>query len=241
MSAEAVAWVYRHSQATGSAFAVHLAIGDSVNDQHGFRFWMSRDILAAKARVARDTVTSAIRRLVELGYLALERPANGCAAIYRFLFPEPATVAFDTRRDSSTGGWRDSSTTRRDSATPQNKEVVLTQEELNAPQGGPLAPKGSGPPPPEPSIPHELTSFYVDISREHGGDPTRRQVGQVAKTIRELHDVGKPRRVLRRAVGVLAEKGKPAAALEWFVAEVEREIAKEEALRAQQPLRRQHR
>lgn len=100
MSLEAGGWVYRHSPYTGSTFAVHLAIADSVNDQHGFRLWMSVATLAAKARVERRTAGRCLAQLVADGYLeALGGPKirGGRPNEYRFVFLDDAAVVYETR------------------------------------------------------------------------------------------------------------------------------------------------
>lgn len=99
MSADAAGWTYRHSPYRGAAFAVHLAIADSANDQNGNLFWMRLDQLAKKARVGRDAAREAIRRMEEDGMLeCVERSTGGRsrASVYRFLFAD-AEVVYETR------------------------------------------------------------------------------------------------------------------------------------------------
>lgn len=98
MSAEATGWVFRHSPYSGTAFAVHLAIADTVNDQHGHRFYMSAGNLARKARCSRSTATELLGHLCRDGFLARIGGGrdDGKPVEYRFLYPEVAAV-FDTR------------------------------------------------------------------------------------------------------------------------------------------------
>src|SRR5262245_40342416 len=95
MSAEAVGYVYRHSPYTGTKFAIHLAIADSVNDQHDHRLWMSVGTLAAKARTERRTVGRALSALVEDGFLDCcdcVDQRTGRPHEYVFCFPDRPVV-----------------------------------------------------------------------------------------------------------------------------------------------------
>lgn len=100
MSAEATGWVYRHSPYTGAGFSVHLAIADSVNDQHDNEFWMATGNLAVKARISRSTATTAVAVLVGDGYLErLDPPGEparqGRPVRYRFLMPDTAPNVYE--------------------------------------------------------------------------------------------------------------------------------------------------
>jgi hypothetical protein len=100
MSAEAVGYVFRHSPHTGAAFQVHLAIADSVNDQHANELWMATGTIAKKARVARQTASEALAEIVSLGGLEVvedhRRDRAGKPSRYRFLFPVVA-VHYESR------------------------------------------------------------------------------------------------------------------------------------------------
>lgn len=136
MSAEAVAWVYRHSPYRGVVFAVHLAIADTVNDLHDNRFYARQAHLAAKARVSVRRARDAIETLMADGYIAPtdpaaadpdERESAGRPVDWTFLFPE-CPVVFDPRRkartpDTTSGG---ADTT---SGVPRTPRPGLTQEE----------------------------------------------------------------------------------------------------------------
>lgn len=97
MSAEATGYVFKSSPYKGATFAVHLAIADSVNDQHEHRFFMSVTNLSAKARCSRRAAQYALQTMIERGHLELlEDNANfGKPSEYRFVsVPEGgATVA----------------------------------------------------------------------------------------------------------------------------------------------------
>jgi hypothetical protein len=101
MSAEAVGWVFRHSPYSGLKFAVHLAIADSVNDQHDQELWMSQSRLASKARCSRPRANEALVELVDDGYLVLLEEHVGRANRYRFVFPD-VPVSYESRPRKAT-------------------------------------------------------------------------------------------------------------------------------------------
>jgi len=106
MSADAAGWVYRHSPYSGATFAVHCAIGDSVNEQNHHEFWMAKQTLATKARVATASAKRAVDELVAGGFLELVSESKGRqTSRYRFLFPD-CSVAYDTRSARPTGSPR---------------------------------------------------------------------------------------------------------------------------------------
>lgn len=97
MSADATAWTFRHSPHTGTTFAVHLAIADSVSDTNGNEFWMMQANLAVKARCGRQAVNTAVRRLVDDGLIepltsTAQARATNSARRYRFLFPDVPAI-----------------------------------------------------------------------------------------------------------------------------------------------------
>jgi hypothetical protein len=98
VSAEATGWTFRHSPFTGATFAVHLAIADSVNDQHEHELWMSQQRLAKKARLGLRATHTAMKALLDGGYLTLleDNARAGKADRYRFEFPA-VPVAYETR------------------------------------------------------------------------------------------------------------------------------------------------
>ena len=96
MSAEATGFVFRHSPYKGAGFAVHLAIADSVNDQHGNQFWMSLGKLADKARLARPTVSACVQQMITDGWLVEVSRSAGSTVCYRFVFI-PSDVVYESR------------------------------------------------------------------------------------------------------------------------------------------------
>lgn len=96
MSAEATGYVFRCSPFSGATFACHLAIGDSVNDQHHNEFFMAVGNLAKKARVSRKSAQRALRQLETAGCLSLLKKLEGEVRHYRFEF-YPQAVVYETR------------------------------------------------------------------------------------------------------------------------------------------------
>ena len=96
MSAEATGWVYRHSPFKGVTLLTHLAIADSVNDQHHNEFFMAVGNLAKKTRVSRRATQDALRTLEARGFLTRLSEAKGEVYRYRFEFyPQP--VVYESR------------------------------------------------------------------------------------------------------------------------------------------------
>lgn len=94
MSVGAQNYVLRFSPYTGVRYAVHLAIADSVNDEHHREFWMAVGKLARKARVTRSAASKALAELEGAGFLdCIERNRN-TPSRYRFLQP-PAPMVYD--------------------------------------------------------------------------------------------------------------------------------------------------
>jgi len=94
MSNEACGWVWRHSTYRGSQLLVALAIADVVNDANGNEFWMSTSNLAAKARVSRQTVMTALAQMVNDEVLTVVRSgaASRTPTLYRFTSATSALV-----------------------------------------------------------------------------------------------------------------------------------------------------
>lgn len=189
MSAEAVGWVFRHSPLKGAGFAVHLAIADSVNDQHGNELWMRQAVLATKARTTRGTVGRTLAAMVEgttahPPLLELIRETNGKANLYRFLYPD-IEVAYETRgsvgvRAERAGGVSGARTHLRAERAPTCAQSAhITQERSQAgsqedPSATPAALPLAGIDPPEPaagSIARALVSRVWDRSNPKPATP----------------------------------------------------------------------
>lgn len=96
MSAEAVGWTWRHSPYKGAVLLAHLAIADTVNDQHYNELWMSQRALAAKARIDRKSANQALQTLCRDGMLSLLEERPGKTSRYRFEFPQ-VDVVYESR------------------------------------------------------------------------------------------------------------------------------------------------
>lgn len=156
MSAEAVGWVYRHSPFTGLTFAVHLAIGDSVNDQHHNEFWMLMHKLAKKARTTRARAQKAVQVLVHGGFLERLESGGGRSrpSLYRFSFPD-VPVLYESRPQSAS---RRHSSSRE--TVPRGSETVPSRLE-SVPSGHRHTTQGTQ------ENPKRLTDL-VTVS-DHGG------------------------------------------------------------------------
>ena len=91
VSAEATAWVWRHSPWRGQhhKFVLHLAVADVVNDVHDNLFWMAQSNLADKAGVSRGSACKWLREAVDEGLLEVVRDGSesGKPNCYRFVMP----------------------------------------------------------------------------------------------------------------------------------------------------------
>lgn len=134
MSAEAVGYVYRHSPYTGAMFTIHLAIADTVSDQHHNQFWMSTTNLATKTRTTRRTVQKAIDQLCDDFFIIQTRPANQHQpATYKFLYP-PVDIVYETRSGAQSVQPEAQSTTLR-GATSTPKPNTTQKEPSCSPNG----------------------------------------------------------------------------------------------------------
>jgi hypothetical protein len=76
VSVQASTWVWQHSESTGNARLVLLAIADAA-DQHGENAWPAQQTIADMVRVSVRTVRRLVADLVELGELEVEQHAGG--------------------------------------------------------------------------------------------------------------------------------------------------------------------
>ncbi|QCO16964.1 helix-turn-helix domain-containing protein (plasmid) [Azospirillum brasilense] len=111
MSLDASKLVWRHSQATGSARVVLLALADHANE--AFEAWPSQATLAGMAKVTDRQVRKALRRLVELGEITPIRTGPRGVTVYRITCGAPE-AGTPPRRELRP---RNSSSTRNPSST----------------------------------------------------------------------------------------------------------------------------
>jgi hypothetical protein len=248
MSAEATGWAFRHSPFTGAAFAVHLALADSVNDQHHHEFWLEQGKLAVKARVARQTANEALGQLLGGGFVVDlgELPGKRGVRRYRFMFPD-APVVYETRRALSPVAPDDTSASAPVASDDKSGPAPVVQGDSTCRPGrqhlsstttqnpknrkNPKSGAASGAPPAEPAPLQQLVAHFVDESRKAGSEPTSRVKGHLATQIGRLLREGKDPAALRVAVRICAEEGKPPGHLDYVLGDYERWRASKEARR----------
>jgi hypothetical protein len=91
MSVDAMSWTFKHSPYTLGSRLVHLALADIANDDHEYMLWVSQSKIATKAKVSVPTVSAALKRMVQDGYLRLVSREAGGPTVYQFLKPFPGT------------------------------------------------------------------------------------------------------------------------------------------------------
>lgn len=69
VSVKNMSWVFDHSPYSLGTRLVHLALADEANDTYNGLLWISQGTIAAKAKVARTTVTVILKRMVADGWL----------------------------------------------------------------------------------------------------------------------------------------------------------------------------
>lgn len=209
MSAEAVGWVYRHSPFDGATFQVHHAVADSVNDQHGNEFWLTKAELARKARTSPRTASSALAALTAAGCVELVEESGGRnPSRYRFLFPD-ADVVYDTRRR----------TMQRSQGSPRPNRATTDSEPCNpprptlqsdAPHKGitQVNPRGTQE---APAAPTRRDLLFEAVAEAWTGQPwpfplTDRAKGRIVAALSDLRRVeATPEEVRRRAANYLGQ------------------------------------
>lgn len=233
MSIEAMGWVYRHSPYQGAAFSVHMAVADSVNDQHKNELWMEQAKLAKKARVSRQSVNQSLACMEDDGFIRDLGPIAGQNRIrrFRFLFPD-VPVIFETRFQdddevvasddnrprrgslqvvaSDDNGCQESRHRLSSQATLIPKEPKRTQE----PSGGRAADA-------EPSPVPILIKHYVDCAKAHGVTPPWETRNAMGGAVKRLLKGGTPEADIRIALRWAADENKLATALAGLVMDVQ--------------------
>lgn len=147
MSADATGWVYGHSPYTGVTFQVHHAVADSVNDQNGNEFWMTKPKLAIKARTSVASAKRAMETMVADGFLEQLTESGGRGpSRYVFLFPD-VPVIYDARSTGSprTGSPGTSNRVKGDTQPGHQESPTGSPGTENAPykEGSQENPKGT--------------------------------------------------------------------------------------------------
>ena len=133
MSAEATAWVWKHSPYTGAKFICHLAIADVCNSDHDNEFWMGSERLAAKVRMSGGNVRKRLREMAVDGTLEVLSDGGGAYATrYRLLMDNekfPPVYDWSRRFDATS---RSEDATPRVATTRESRyENARTKRELN--------------------------------------------------------------------------------------------------------------
>ena len=100
MSVKAMTWVFENSPYSLGTRLVHLAIADIANEDNDWQVWVSHSKIAAKAKVSRATVVSALAKMVADGFMEIIESHRGAAATYRFLRPDLSDPDTPTCRES---------------------------------------------------------------------------------------------------------------------------------------------
>lgn len=123
-------YVWKHSPYRGVTRLIHLAIADSVSDDHGNLFFMSVERLAErKVKCSRSTAFDAVAKMIEDGHLEVVERHEKRPTVYRFLMP--GAESGDWTLDSNT---RDP---RTEHARSPDSTRAATAREPNRSQGDP--------------------------------------------------------------------------------------------------------
>lgn len=174
MSVEAMAHVFRNPTDNAATTLVWLAMGDSVNDQYDFDFWMSNAKLSAKTGLHEDTVRRCLHRLVAMELVELLEERKGATTRYRFLFATPGRLQGDPPQDAASDPPQDPTQTQ-----------VLTQEKPNCGK----------------SISEELWDALCLACKINDQEITKTGRGELNAAVKELKSVGAtPREIITRSV-----------------------------------------
>lgn len=154
MSVQATTWVWNHSESTGNARLVLLAIADAA-DQYGDNSWPAQAKIASMARVSVRTVRRLVSDLVALGELQVDEFAGGTLRTRDnrrpHLYRLPMVPGSDGRTRMSAqppvgGHWQDLDRTkagsRADTGVPRTPSL---NTQLQNPSGGSASPEQPGP------------------------------------------------------------------------------------------------
>lgn len=213
MSVYPVAWVWKHSQASGNDLLVLLAIADCANDE-GENAYPKIDTVAAKTKLSRRTVQRAIQSLLELGELGVEEPASArkpvtyCLPAYQCQSDTPPARGVSTTTSRGVTGDAEGCQPRR-----------ATKEEPSVNHHQPIEPAASlGAKP--------LLAFWIDtVTDTTGVKPDKREIGEAAGIIRQVLEQGFPQRIVKIA---LYHHGLTGKTVKWLKSTC-REVAAEQA------------
>ncbi len=133
MSAEATAWVWKHSPYNGAKFICHLAIADVCNTDYQNEFWMSSERLSAKVRMSAGNVRKRLAEMAADGTLEVLSIGGGSVATrYRLLMDtDKFPPVYDWSRRFDAGSRSDDATPRVDGTREPRYQNARTKIELN--------------------------------------------------------------------------------------------------------------
>lgn len=243
MSGQATGWVLRHGPQNHAMRAVLLVIADSSN-RDGEHAHPGLEALVEGSLYSRATVFRILSRLREEGWVEVEKGhAPGRSTVFRI----PGVTGIERSQDATfqTSHLRETcSPTQRshnvetpkvsserpkvssdETPTVYNNGLYLSEGSTAAAAAPRKTAVANGNGHPDVNI-GELVKLFVDVSREHGSDPTSPTKEKLAGHLKRLAvKEHKGYRVLRMAVGVLAQENKPPGHLDLVVGDMEREIA----------------
>lgn len=180
-------WAFRHSPLTGAHFQIHLAIADSVNDQHGNELWMSQVNLAKKARTTAKTAHAALEAMLSLGLLEEASGSSGehggkKVRHFVFLFPE-LPVVYESRTRPSPN--KNPGLIGKDDQSVTRDAPIGTQDRSNRYSGriNPIEPKEQ---PNRTRKKNEAWDALVAVLLWKPSGLTRSESTRLGKTLREI-------------------------------------------------------
>jgi hypothetical protein len=101
MSCETMRHAIARSPYKGATYLVHVMLADTVNEAHGNEFWMATTTLAAKTRLTRKTVATALDRMVDDGWLQTLKDRPGTPTLYRYVDRDDVATTFVSPRSKA--------------------------------------------------------------------------------------------------------------------------------------------
>lgn len=219
MSVDVVAWVFRHSEATGNDRLVLLAIADEADDD-GTNAFPSIDRIALKARVPKRTVMRCLTRLEEAAALVVRRPevrGRGHFNTYVVVMGKGVTVAPDANRETARKG------AQRRAATANPSQTHRPIDLVDSPSDAPLLDDTPSPPTSGADIAtiDRLCALLADAVEAHGGAGRPKVTAAWRRDMRLLLQrgelgisdaKGRPPEIIERAIGfTFSQLGDPGA------------------------------
>lgn len=200
MSSEALGHVWRYSPHRGPTFLVLVAIADLVNDANENEFWMSTTNLAMKTRMARSTVSGALKEIEESGWIRRKESQKGKTVRYVFVLDDDRPVVWNSRNLSAS----------RTPTYPAGGQVPVRNTDTTCPSPGhntKTKPNTNG-------AVFELTKTYFDNLVADVKPSGKMIAGQIAQALKSVNEDR-----LRQLVTIVAKSGVPVTPGTLMVAE----------------------